>query len=39
MADDFLVRHNNTADHYWLNWDLAQMTAILSIGILSDNQE
>lgn len=39
MADDFLVRHNNTTDHYWLNWDLAQMTAILSIGILSDNQE
>ena len=39
MADDFLIRHNNTTDHYWLNWDLAQMTAILSIGILSDNQE
>lgn len=39
MADDFLKNHNNTTDHYWLNWDLAQMTAILSIGILADNQE
>ena len=39
MADDFLTRHNGTTDHYWLNWDLAQMTALLSIGILGDNQE
>lgn len=23
--------------HYWLNWDLAQMTSILSIGILCDD--
>lgn len=39
IASDFLVRHNNTINHYWLNWDLAQMTAILSIGILADDQE
>lgn len=38
-ASDFLVRHNNTHDHYWLNWDLASMTAILSIGILTDDQD
>lgn len=39
QATDFLVRHNNTYDHYWLNWDLASMTAILSMGILTDNQD
>lgn len=38
-AHDFLIRHNNTHDHYWLNWDLASMTAILSMGILTDNQD
>jgi len=38
-ASRFLQTHNNTACslHYWLNWDLANMTAILSIGILSDD--
>jgi hypothetical protein len=36
-ASDFLVRHNDTTDHYWLNWDLACMNAILSIGIVSDD--
>lgn len=39
IASDFLVRHNNTTDHYWLNWDLASMTAILSLGILTDDQD
>ncbi len=39
QASDFLVRHNNTYDHYWLNWDLASMTSILSMGILMDDQE
>lgn len=39
QANDFLARHNNTYDHYWLNWDLAAMTAILSMGILTDDQE
>lgn len=29
----------NNGDHWWMNWDLASMTAILSIGILADNQE
>lgn len=39
QATDFLVRHNNTHDHYWLNWDLASMTCILSLGILTEDQE
>lgn len=29
----------NDSDHWWMNWDLASMTAILSIGILADNQD
>lgn len=29
----------NGDDHWWMNWDLASMTAILSIGILTDNQD
>ena len=39
QASRFLQTHNNTACslHYWLNWDLANMTAILSIGILTDD--
>ncbi len=37
-ASRFLQLHNNTCDtHYWLNWDLANMTAVLSIGILTDD--
>jgi hypothetical protein len=38
-ASRFLQTHNNTCEtHYWLNWDLAQMTAVLSIGILTDDK-
>lgn len=29
----------NDGDHWWMNWDLASMTAILSMGILSDSQD
>lgn len=29
----------NYGDHWWMNWDLASMTALLSIGILADDQE
>lgn len=25
--------------HYWFNWDLAAMTTILGIGVLTDNQD
>src|SRR5687768_1430824 len=35
---DFLTRHNNTCiSHYWANWDICNMTAILSIGVLCDD--
>ncbi|MFE0753545.1 alginate lyase family protein [Inquilinus sp. NPDC058860] len=37
---DFLVRHNNARiDHYWANWDLAQMASILAIGVLADRRD
>jgi hypothetical protein len=39
MNHDFLiVRHNDAAiDHYWANWDLANIATMQAIGILSDN--
>lgn len=39
QASNFLSSHGggDCAFSYWLNWDLAQMTAILSIGILTDD--
>ncbi|KAH0428474.1 hypothetical protein CcaCcLH18_09032 [Colletotrichum camelliae] len=38
MNHDFFVRHNDAAiDHYWANWDLANMCTMQAIGILSDN--
>lgn len=30
---------NNYTDHWWMNWDMASMTALLSIGILCDDQD
>ena len=42
MASLFLSNHgnNNTDPQYtWLNWDLAQMNSILSIGILCDDND
>ncbi|MDE7408038.1 MAG: alginate lyase family protein [Muribaculaceae bacterium] len=32
------IAMNNT-DHWWMNWDMASMTAILSMGILLDDQD
>lgn len=32
------IAMNNT-DHWWMNWDLASMTALLSIGIVADDQD
>ncbi|MDE6196239.1 MAG: alginate lyase family protein [Muribaculaceae bacterium] len=29
----------NVTNHSWMNWDLASMTALLSMGILADDQE
>lgn len=38
MNHDFLTKHNGAAiDHYWANWDLANIATMQSIGILSEN--
>ena len=39
VADMFLRNHGGGQGsmHYWLNWDLANLTAVLSIGILCDD--
>lgn len=36
----FLENHHNNenAKHYWLNWDLAALNAMLSVGILCDDK-
>lgn len=40
LSSDFLKRHNGTCfDHYWANWDLANMTTILAVGVLTDDRE
>ncbi|UJR61542.1 cell wall anchor protein [Dickeya zeae] len=40
LCHDFLVRHNNARiDHYWSNWDLAQLNTVLAIGVLADNRD
>ncbi|HLP42507.1 MAG TPA: alginate lyase family protein [Fibrobacteria bacterium] len=39
VSSDFLKRHNNTcSDHYWANWDLANMASILAIGVIADDR-
>jgi hypothetical protein len=39
INSDFLRRHNDTCfDHYWANWDLANMTTILAIGVFTDDR-
>lgn len=40
MNHDFLVRHNGAKiDHYWANWDLANMSSMLAIGVLADRHD
>lgn len=40
MNHDFLVRHNGARiDHYWANWDLANLDSMLAIGILTDRRD
>lgn len=35
----FLVDHNGACiDHYWANWDLANLASVMAIGILTDNR-
>ena len=40
LAYEFLTTHhgNSNALHYWLNWDLAALTAMYSVGVLCDDQ-
>lgn len=40
MNHDFLARHNGAKiDHYWANWDLANMDSLIAIGILADRRD
>jgi hypothetical protein len=40
MNHDFLVHHNGAKiDHYWANWDLANMASMLAIGVLADRHD
>lgn len=37
---NFLQNHHGTCvDHYWANWDLANMSSIIAIGVLCDDQD
>jgi hypothetical protein len=38
ISSDFLKRHNGTCfDHYWANWDLANMATVIATGVLCDD--
>jgi hypothetical protein len=40
MNHDFLLRHNGAKiDHYWANWDLANIDSMMAIGILTDRRD
>jgi hypothetical protein len=40
MNHDFLIRHNGAKiDHYWANWDLANMASMLAIGVFADRRD
>lgn len=40
MNQDFLNHHNGAKiDHYWANWDLANMDSMLAIGVLTDRRD
>ncbi|TWT37814.1 Alginate lyase [Posidoniimonas corsicana] len=40
MNHDFLVNHNDAAiTNYWANWDLCNMAAVMSIGVLCDRRD
>jgi hypothetical protein len=39
MNHAFLVNHNGARiDHYWANWDLANMASMLAIGVVTDRR-
>jgi hypothetical protein len=40
MNHDFLVHHNGAKiDHYWANWDLANLASMLAIGIFANRRD
>lgn len=40
MNHEFLVAHNGAKiDHYWANWDLANMASMIAIGVLADRRD
>ncbi|MBK5169398.1 alginate lyase family protein [Burkholderia sp. R-70211] len=40
MNHDFLTRHNGAKiDHYWANWDLANIASMLAIGVVTDRRD
>lgn len=40
MNHEFLANHNGAkVDHYWANWDLANMDSMIAIGILTDRRD
>ena len=43
LAILFLQNHHNTASdanakHYWMNWDMAALNALMSVGVLTDDK-
>ncbi len=39
-CSSFLQRHNGTCDsHYWANWDLFAMNAVIAIGVACDRRD
>lgn len=40
MSQDFLTHHNGAAvDHYWANWDLANIASLMAIGVFADRRD
>ena len=40
MNHEFLIGHNGAKiDHYWANWDLENVAAMMSIGVLADRRD
>ena len=40
MNRDFLEKHNGAKiDHYWANWDLANIASLLAVGVLTDRRD
>jgi hypothetical protein len=40
MNSDFLQHHNGARiDHYWANWDLANIASLMAIGVFADRRD